>query len=152
MRWWWFCSKTFNNIKIVLYSKHLCQCLEVKGPVSLQTLFTLLPKRCFHSLLTLLVTLFSVHQVAPFHNNQFINGFTTSHSFKPATSPLTVRHYSPRNRFVSVLSLITNEGMENKQLLIETFWEVRYLSARREGRRRRRSFWFVWRTITFRTS
>ncbi|CAK6977793.1 la-related protein 4B isoform X1 [Scomber scombrus] len=36
--------------------------------------------------------------VAPFHNNQFINGFTTSHSFKPATSPLTVRHYSPRNR------------------------------------------------------
>uniref|UniRef100_A0A3Q3WQL9 HTH La-type RNA-binding domain-containing protein n=1 Tax=Mola mola TaxID=94237 RepID=A0A3Q3WQL9_MOLML len=35
--------------------------------------------------------------VAPFHNNQFINGFT-SHSFKPATSPLTVRHYSPRNR------------------------------------------------------
>uniref|UniRef100_A0A671Z4T0 La ribonucleoprotein 4B n=1 Tax=Sparus aurata TaxID=8175 RepID=A0A671Z4T0_SPAAU len=39
--------------------------------------------------------------VAPFHNNQFINGFTTSHSFKPATSPLTVRHYSPRNRFVN---------------------------------------------------
>ncbi|KAM9322482.1 la-related protein 4B isoform 2-T2 [Pholidichthys leucotaenia] len=36
--------------------------------------------------------------VAPFHNNQFINGFTTSHSFKPATSPLTVRHYLPRNR------------------------------------------------------
>ncbi|XP_065809640.1 la-related protein 4B-like isoform X1 [Labrus bergylta] len=36
--------------------------------------------------------------VAPFHNNQFINGFTTSHSFKPASSPLTVRHYSPRNR------------------------------------------------------
>ncbi|XP_029970275.1 la-related protein 4B [Salarias fasciatus] len=36
--------------------------------------------------------------VAPFHNNQFINGFTTSHSFKPATSPLTVRHYSPRSR------------------------------------------------------
>ncbi|XP_037313821.2 la-related protein 4B [Pungitius pungitius] len=36
--------------------------------------------------------------VSPFHNNQFINGFTTSHSFKPATSPLTVRHYSPRNR------------------------------------------------------
>ncbi|XP_069579740.1 la-related protein 4B isoform X7 [Brachyistius frenatus] len=36
--------------------------------------------------------------VAPFHNNQFINGFTTSHSFKPATSPLTVRHYTPRNR------------------------------------------------------
>ncbi|XP_005752477.1 la-related protein 4B isoform X3 [Pundamilia nyererei] len=35
--------------------------------------------------------------VTPFHNNQFINGFT-SHSFKPATSPLTVRHYSPRNR------------------------------------------------------
>uniref|UniRef100_A0A3P8RS59 La ribonucleoprotein 4B n=1 Tax=Amphiprion percula TaxID=161767 RepID=A0A3P8RS59_AMPPE len=35
--------------------------------------------------------------VAPFHNNQFINGFTTSHSFKPA-SPLTVRHFSPRNR------------------------------------------------------
>lgn len=34
--------------------------------------------------------------VAPF-NNQFLNGFT-SHSFKPATSPLTVRHYSPRNR------------------------------------------------------
>lgn len=40
-------------------------------------------------------------QVTPFHNNQFINGFT-SHSFKPATSPLTVRHYSPRNRFVIV--------------------------------------------------
>ncbi|XP_060939772.1 la-related protein 4B isoform X2 [Limanda limanda] len=36
--------------------------------------------------------------VAPFHNNQFLNGFTTSHSFKPATSPLTVRHYSLRNR------------------------------------------------------
>ncbi|XP_055359613.1 la-related protein 4B-like isoform X2 [Betta splendens] len=36
--------------------------------------------------------------VTPFHNNQFINGFTTSHSFKPATSPLAVRHYSPRNR------------------------------------------------------
>ncbi|XP_007541128.1 la-related protein 4B isoform X4 [Poecilia formosa] len=36
--------------------------------------------------------------VTPFHNNQFINGFTTSHSFKPATSPLTVRHFSPRNR------------------------------------------------------
>ncbi|XP_078121173.1 la-related protein 4B isoform X2 [Sander vitreus] len=35
--------------------------------------------------------------VSPFHNNRFINGFT-SHSFKPATSPLTVRHYSPRNR------------------------------------------------------
>uniref|UniRef100_A0A668AUF6 La ribonucleoprotein 4B n=1 Tax=Myripristis murdjan TaxID=586833 RepID=A0A668AUF6_9TELE len=38
--------------------------------------------------------------VTPFHNTQFINGFT-SHSFKPATSPLTVRHYSPRNRFVT---------------------------------------------------
>ncbi|XP_029380287.1 la-related protein 4B isoform X2 [Echeneis naucrates] len=36
--------------------------------------------------------------VAPFHNNQFINGFTASHTFKPATSPLTVRHYSSRNR------------------------------------------------------
>ncbi|XP_067385448.1 la-related protein 4B isoform X1 [Channa argus] len=36
--------------------------------------------------------------VAPFHSNQFINGFTTSHSFKPATSPLAVRHYPPRNR------------------------------------------------------
>ncbi|KAM3866426.1 la-related protein 4B [Diretmus argenteus] len=36
--------------------------------------------------------------VTPFHNTQFINGFTTSHSFKPASSPLTVRHYSPRNR------------------------------------------------------
>ncbi|KAF7654205.1 hypothetical protein LDENG_00072520 [Lucifuga dentata] len=36
--------------------------------------------------------------VTPFHNTQFINGFTTSHSFKPATSPLTVRHYSTRNR------------------------------------------------------
>ncbi|KAM4605022.1 la-related protein 4B [Polymixia lowei] len=36
--------------------------------------------------------------VTPFHNTQFINGFTTSHSFKPATSPLSVRHYSPRNR------------------------------------------------------
>uniref|UniRef100_A0A8C6SYI0 La ribonucleoprotein 4B n=1 Tax=Neogobius melanostomus TaxID=47308 RepID=A0A8C6SYI0_9GOBI len=35
--------------------------------------------------------------VAPFHNNQFLNGFT-SHSFKPATSQLTVRHYTPRNR------------------------------------------------------
>uniref|UniRef100_A0A665XG98 HTH La-type RNA-binding domain-containing protein n=1 Tax=Echeneis naucrates TaxID=173247 RepID=A0A665XG98_ECHNA len=39
--------------------------------------------------------------VAPFHNNQFINGFTASHTFKPATSPLTVRHYSSRNRFVN---------------------------------------------------
>ncbi|XP_036375308.1 la-related protein 4B-like [Megalops cyprinoides] len=36
--------------------------------------------------------------VTPFHNTGFINGFTTSHSFKPATSPLTVRQYSPRNR------------------------------------------------------
>uniref|UniRef100_A0A8C7UEL9 La ribonucleoprotein 4B n=1 Tax=Oncorhynchus mykiss TaxID=8022 RepID=A0A8C7UEL9_ONCMY len=37
--------------------------------------------------------------VTQFHNTQFINGFTTSHSFKPATSPLAgVRHYSPRNR------------------------------------------------------
>ncbi|MEQ2174672.1 hypothetical protein GOODEAATRI_010132 [Goodea atripinnis] len=36
--------------------------------------------------------------VTPFHNNQFINGFTTSHSFKPASSPLAVRHFSPRNR------------------------------------------------------
>ncbi|XP_075994042.1 la-related protein 4B [Genypterus blacodes] len=36
--------------------------------------------------------------VTPFHNTQFINGFTTSHSFKPASSPLTVRHYSTRNR------------------------------------------------------
>uniref|UniRef100_A0A8C4ZD72 La ribonucleoprotein 4B n=1 Tax=Gadus morhua TaxID=8049 RepID=A0A8C4ZD72_GADMO len=35
--------------------------------------------------------------VTPFHNTQFINGFT-SHSFKPATSPLNVRHYPPRNR------------------------------------------------------
>ncbi|XP_072219479.1 la-related protein 4B isoform X2 [Leuresthes tenuis] len=35
--------------------------------------------------------------VAPFHNNQFINGFT-SHNFKPATSHLSVRHFSPRNR------------------------------------------------------
>lgn len=42
--------------------------------------------------------------VAPFHNNQFINGFTASHSFKPATSPLAVRHYSPRNRCASALS------------------------------------------------
>ncbi|KAJ8272477.1 hypothetical protein GJAV_G00089540 [Gymnothorax javanicus] len=36
--------------------------------------------------------------VTPFHNTGFINGFTTSHSFKPVTSPLTVRQYSPRNR------------------------------------------------------
>ncbi|KAJ8378181.1 hypothetical protein AAFF_G00245290 [Aldrovandia affinis] len=36
--------------------------------------------------------------VTPFHNSGFINGFTTSHNFKPATSPLTVRQYSPRNR------------------------------------------------------
>ncbi|KAM9789656.1 la-related protein 4B [Neosynchiropus ocellatus] len=36
--------------------------------------------------------------VGHFHNNQFINGFTTSHSFKPANTPLTIRHYSPRNR------------------------------------------------------
>ncbi|KAJ8011876.1 hypothetical protein DPEC_G00062840 [Dallia pectoralis] len=36
--------------------------------------------------------------VTPFHNTQFINGFT-SHSFKPANSPLAgIRHYSPRNR------------------------------------------------------
>ncbi|XP_020787684.2 la-related protein 4B isoform X2 [Boleophthalmus pectinirostris] len=33
--------------------------------------------------------------VAPFHNSQFLNGFN---GFKPATTPLTVRHYSPRNR------------------------------------------------------
>ncbi|KAG2457981.1 LAR4B protein, partial [Polypterus senegalus] len=36
--------------------------------------------------------------VAPFPSTGFINGFTTSPSFKPASSPLTVRHYSPRNR------------------------------------------------------
>uniref|UniRef100_A0A3Q3QQQ3 HTH La-type RNA-binding domain-containing protein n=1 Tax=Monopterus albus TaxID=43700 RepID=A0A3Q3QQQ3_MONAL len=36
--------------------------------------------------------------VPPFHSSQFINGFTTSHSFKPTTSPLAVGHYSPRNR------------------------------------------------------
>ncbi|XP_061550837.1 la-related protein 4B isoform X1 [Phycodurus eques] len=35
--------------------------------------------------------------VAPFHNNQFLNGFTSA-SFKPATTPLTVRHHSPRTR------------------------------------------------------
>lgn len=29
-----------------------------------------------------------------------MNGFTPSHSFKPTTTPLTVRHFSPRNRFV----------------------------------------------------
>ncbi|KAJ8268604.1 hypothetical protein COCON_G00137760 [Conger conger] len=33
--------------------------------------------------------------VAPFPNTGFINGFTTSHSFKPATSPLAVRQCSP---------------------------------------------------------
>ncbi|KAK7945377.1 hypothetical protein WMY93_001105 [Mugilogobius chulae] len=33
--------------------------------------------------------------VAPFQHNQFLNGFN---GFKPATTPLTVRHYSPRNR------------------------------------------------------
>lgn len=69
------------------------------------------------------MNLFSVHQVAPFHNNQFINGFTTSHSFKPATSPLTVRHYSPRNRFVSVAS--PSLMMENKRLLLEYIWGIR---------------------------
>lgn len=42
--------------------------------------------------------------VTPFHNNQFINGFTASHSFKPATSQLTVRHYSPRNRCVTAIA------------------------------------------------
>ncbi|XP_061111635.1 la-related protein 4B-like [Conger conger] len=36
--------------------------------------------------------------VAPFPNTGFINGFTTSHSFKPATSPLAVRQCSPRTR------------------------------------------------------
>ncbi|KAL4624675.1 la-related protein 4B [Arapaima gigas] len=36
--------------------------------------------------------------VTPFHNTGFINGFTTSHTFKPATSPLTIRQYSPRTR------------------------------------------------------
>ncbi|KAJ8336633.1 hypothetical protein SKAU_G00378530 [Synaphobranchus kaupii] len=41
--------------------------------------------------------------VTPFHNTGFINGFTTSHSFKPATSPLTVRQYSPRNRCENIL-------------------------------------------------
>ncbi|XP_077368406.1 la-related protein 4B isoform X2 [Festucalex cinctus] len=35
--------------------------------------------------------------VSPFHNNQFINGFTSA-SFKPANTPLTVRHHSPRTR------------------------------------------------------
>ncbi|XP_029109631.1 la-related protein 4B [Scleropages formosus] len=36
--------------------------------------------------------------VTPFHNAGFINGFTTSHTFKPATSPLTIRQYTPRTR------------------------------------------------------
>ncbi|MGH0125585.1 UNVERIFIED_CONTAM: hypothetical protein FKN15_008149, partial [Acipenser sinensis] len=36
--------------------------------------------------------------VSPFSNTGFINGFTTSPGFKPASSPLTVRPYSPRNR------------------------------------------------------
>lgn len=35
--------------------------------------------------------------LVPFHSSQFLNGFT-SHTFKAATSPLSVRHYSPRNR------------------------------------------------------
>ncbi|XP_066579913.1 la-related protein 4B [Amia ocellicauda] len=35
--------------------------------------------------------------VTPFHNTGFINGFT-SPNFKPATSPLSVRQYPPRNR------------------------------------------------------
>ncbi|XP_077580491.1 la-related protein 4B-like [Stigmatopora nigra] len=35
--------------------------------------------------------------VAPFHNNQFINGFTSA-TFKPATTPVSVRHHSPRTR------------------------------------------------------
>ncbi|XP_072297858.1 la-related protein 4B-like isoform X2 [Eucyclogobius newberryi] len=33
--------------------------------------------------------------VAPFQHNQFLNSFN---GFKPATTQLTVRHYSPRNR------------------------------------------------------
>ncbi|KAG7487383.1 hypothetical protein MATL_G00022780 [Megalops atlanticus] len=36
--------------------------------------------------------------VTPFPSAGFINGFPSSPSFKPATSPLTVRQYSPRNR------------------------------------------------------
>ncbi|XP_061776718.1 la-related protein 4B-like isoform X1 [Nerophis ophidion] len=36
--------------------------------------------------------------VAPFHNSQFINGFAPSAGFKPPTTPLTVRHHSPRTR------------------------------------------------------
>uniref|UniRef100_A0A3Q2QPF0 La ribonucleoprotein 4B n=1 Tax=Fundulus heteroclitus TaxID=8078 RepID=A0A3Q2QPF0_FUNHE len=48
------------------------------------------------------ITCCSLHgnpmSVTHFHNNQFLNGFTTSHSFKPATSPLSVRHFSPRSR------------------------------------------------------
>ncbi|XP_041099615.1 uncharacterized protein LOC121310680 isoform X2 [Polyodon spathula] len=36
--------------------------------------------------------------VSPFSNTGFINGFTTSPGFKPASSPLTIRPYSPRNR------------------------------------------------------
>ncbi|XP_061694916.1 la-related protein 4B [Syngnathoides biaculeatus] len=42
--------------------------------------------------------------VAPFHNNQFINGFTSA-SFKPTTTPLNVRHHSPRTRGHSKLHL-----------------------------------------------
>nr|XP_057935603.1 la-related protein 4B isoform X1 [Doryrhamphus excisus] len=36
--------------------------------------------------------------VAPFHNSQFINGFTPSAGFKPPTTPIAVRHHSPRTR------------------------------------------------------
>lgn len=62
-----------------------------------------------------LLNRFSVNQVAPFHNNQFINGFTTSHSFKPATSPLTtVRHYSPRNRSVFMAVTVENERLQRR--------------------------------------
>uniref|UniRef100_A0A4W5LTH0 La ribonucleoprotein 4B n=1 Tax=Hucho hucho TaxID=62062 RepID=A0A4W5LTH0_9TELE len=56
--------------------------------------------------------------VTSFHNTQFINGFTTSHSFKPATSPLAaVRHYSPRNSKPHLRPTIPNADQRGTGLL-----------------------------------
>uniref|UniRef100_A0A4W5QJB9 La ribonucleoprotein 4B n=1 Tax=Hucho hucho TaxID=62062 RepID=A0A4W5QJB9_9TELE len=55
--------------------------------------------------------------VTQFHNTQFINGFTTSHSFKPAASLAGVRHYSPRNSKPHLRPTIPNMDQRSTGLL-----------------------------------
>ncbi|CAL8277079.1 unnamed protein product [Lota lota] len=74
--------------------------------------------------------------VTPFHNTQFINGFTTSHSFKPATSPL--RHYPPRNRNhskphprPSLASVERSAGLLDSPPLFPSFTSERLMNGAR---------------------